>query len=419
MANKKKLSFNDLLMNNKFVFVLSLAAAIFLWAAISMTVGPEEKRVIENVRVQIETSEDSLYKIFGYEETYVDVTVKGKKYLIASGALSASDITVTATNSYVDAAGTHKLKLTASVDKSTEIKIIDISQASIEAFFDIEKTETFPVEADITAEKGIVPEGYLSDEPILPVSSIKVTGPASQINNIEKIKATAKLDETITSTQEFEAKLSAVTQSGKKAKYITYDENIDTISVTVPVLKVETIPVSVRYVNMPSYYEKNMPEVTIFPKEITVAAAQSVIENLETLYVGTIDFSALMNKNNRFTFNLDDIDEVRIIDEISEVTVSVNCYPMSKKTFGVDAVNITLLNVPDGKKAELLTESIRGVTVVGPASDLNKLTEEDIFAKVDLTDASDGTTSYEAVVYVKSSEKCWVYNSYLVKVRVE
>lgn len=419
MANKKKLSFNDLLMNNKFVFVLSLAAAIFLWAAISMTVGPEEKRVIENVRVQIETSEDSLYKIFGYEETYVDVTVKGKKYLIASGALSASDITVTATNSYVDAAGTHKLKLTASVDKSTEIKIIDISQASIEAFFDIEKTETFPVEADITAEKGIVPEGYLSDEPILPVSSIKVTGPASQINNIEKIKATAKLDETITSTQEFEAKLSAVTHSGRKAKYITYEENVDTISVTVPVLKVETIPVSVRYVNMPSYYEDNMPEVTIYPKEIKVAAAQSVIESLETLYVGTIDFAALTNKNNKFTFNLDDIDEVRILDEINEVTVSVNCYPMSKKTFGVDAVNITLLNIPDGKEAELLTESIRGVTVVGPASEINNLTEEDIFAKVDLTDASDGTSSYEAVVYIKGSEKCWVYNSYLVKVRVE
>ncbi|MGN1349058.1 MAG: YbbR-like domain-containing protein [Acutalibacteraceae bacterium] len=419
MADKKKLSFNDLLMNNKFVLVISLLAAIVLWAIVSMTVGDNVTRVIENVKVNVEESDNSLYKIFGFEETYVDVTVKGKKYLVSGGALSASDITVTASSNYVDSAGTQRLKLSASVNKNSEIKITSISKTSVDVFFDIPKTATLPVEVELKAETTVVPDGYIYEDPILPGSTITVNGPATEINKIEKFVATAEISEPLTSTQELEVSVSAVTANGKKAKYITFENNIENLSVTVPVSKVKEIPVSVRYVNVPSYYENNMPEVNIYPKTLKVAAAESVLESLETLNVGTISFNELLNKNNKFTFKLDNIDEVKIIDDISEVQVNVNCYPMSTKTFSASGENITLLNVPDGKTARLISDGIKGITVVGPASELKTLETENILAKVDLTDAGGGTESYNAVVYIKGAEKCWVYGSYSVKVRIE
>ena len=419
MADKKKLSFNDLLMNNKFVLVISLLAAIVLWAIVSMTVGDNVTRVIENVKVTVEESDNSLYKIFGFEETYVDVTVKGKKYLVSGGALSASDITVTASSNYVDSAGTQRLKLSASVNKNSEIKITNISKNAVDVFFDIPKTATFPVEVELKPETTVVPDGYIYEDPILPASTITVNGPATEINKIEKFLATAEISEPLTSTQELEASVSAVTANGKKAKYITFENNIENLSVTVPVSKVKEIPVSVRYVNVPSYYENNMPEVNIYPKTLKVAAAESVLESLETLNVGTIGFNELLNKNNKFTFKLDNIDEVKIIDDIGEVQVNVNCYPMRTKTFSASGENITLLNVPDGKTARLISDGIKGITVVGPASELKTLDAESILAKVDLTDAGGGTESYNAVVYIKGTEKCWVYGSYSVKVRIE
>lgn len=419
MADKKRRSFNDLLMNNKFVFVISLLAAVVLWGIVSMTVGDAETRMIENVRVTLEENEDSPYKIFGYEETFVNVTVKGKKYLVSGGALSADDITVTAAGSYVDSAGTKKLKLSASVDKSSEIKIMSISKSSIEVFFDVPKTGIFPVEAVLKSDADIVPEGYINEEPILSVSTVTVTGPATEINRIEKIKAAAKISEPLKETKEFEVTLSPVSAGGKKVKYIEYDESAESLSITVPVSKVKEIPVSVRYVNIPEYYKENMPEVNIYPKNLKVAAAESVVDSLDTINVGTINFSELTNTNNKFTFAVENIDEVRVLDDVKSVKVNINCYPMSEKTLSVKPDSITLLNTPDGITPALVDGEIKNVKVIGPADELKNLDFENIFAKVDLSDAKTGTESYTASVYIKGSDKCWVYGNYSVSVKVQ
>ncbi len=419
MADKKRRSFNDLLMNNKFLFAVSLFAAIVLWGVVSMTVGDNVTRVVENVRVTLEESDESLYKVFGYEDTFVDVTVKGKKYLVSSGALSPDDITVTAAASYVDSAGTKKLKLSASVNRSTDIKITSISKSTVEVFFDIPKTETFPVEAELKVATTAVPEGYISEEPILSASAVTVTGPATEINKIEKFKAVAKIDEPITSTQELEFSLVPVVTGGKKAKYIEFENSTEDFAFTVPVSKVREIPVSVRYVNIPSYYEKNMPEVNIYPKKLKVAAAESVVDSLKTLNVGTISFNSLTNKNNKFTFDLESVDEVRIIDDVKEVSVNINCYPMSSRQFSINSDNITLLNIPDSGKPELVSSVIENVTVIGPQEELKKLENGNILAKVDLSELRNGMNTYEASVYIKGSEKCWAYGTYTVKVRTE
>lgn len=419
MADNKKRFFDDLLMNNKFVFIISLVAAVALWAIVSMTIGDDETRIVENVKVVIEDSGTTLYQAFGFGDTYVDVTVKGKKYLVSSGALSANDITVTAKLNYVDAAGIQKLKLSASIDKSSEIKITSISKSSIEVFFDIPKTETLPVETVLEANGNIVPQGYIYENPILPISTVKVKGPATEINKIEKFVAVVKIDEELTSTAEIPVELEPVVKNDGEVKFLTYETDIEGLSVTVPVSKVKEIPLSVRYINMPSYYEENMPEVNIYPKTLKVAAAQSVLDSLETLNVGTVGFDELTNKNNKFTFDLENIDEVKIIDDVKEVSVVINCYPMKQKTMSVSAENVTLLNTPKGKTASLLTESIDGVCVVGMNSELKDIDSERLFAKVDLSEADDGTENYEAVLYIKDSTKCWVYGKYTVSVKIE
>lgn len=423
MKNKmKKLTFHGLLMNNKFVFVFSVFTAIVIWGAASMTVAPEDTRIIENVKVTIDENEESAYKIFGYEDTYVDVTVKGRRYLISSGALSTDDITVVAKGKYVDSAGKQTLNLTATVSGNNDVKITDISEKSIIVYYDTPKTAVFPVEVSLSSNSDIVPEGYTNLDPLTSLSTVTVTGPATEINKIEKVVAEVELDYSLTETTVFEAELKAVTEGGKEAKYISFEEDISDFTVTIPVSKVVELPVTVRYLNMPEYYSNNpneMLEVNFYPKTVKVAAAQSVLDAMENLDIGTIDFNSLLNKNNKFTFALSDIAEVKIVDEVDEVTVTVNGYPMSKKKFEVPVKNVTTLNVPEGYKASYVDKSIGKVQLVGPASSLEKFdAETQLLAKIDLSEATEGVKEYKAVIYITDDDKSWVYGEYTAKIKV-
>ncbi|MDD6022585.1 MAG: CdaR family protein [Oscillospiraceae bacterium] len=416
---KKKISIHGLFMNNKFVLVFSILLAIVIWGAASMTVAPEDTRVIENVKVTIEENEDSGYQIFGYQDTYIDVTVKGRRYLISPGALSADDISVVAKSKYVDYSGKQKLNLTATVKGNNDVKITDMSENSITVYYDTPKTSVFPVEVKLNSNLETVPEGYISLDPIASISNVTVTGPATEINKIEKVVAQVNLDYSLTETTALEAELQAVTANGSEAKYVSFVDDVENFTVTIPVSKVVEKPVSVRYLNMPEFYNDNMLEVNIYPKTVKVAAAQSVLDEMESLIIGTIDFSSLTNKNNKFTFSLNNIEEVKIMDGTTEVKVTVNCYPMSKKKFNVQSANVTFLNLGADQKASLVDKNIPGVQIIGPSASLSSLDgDTQLYAKIDLSGATEGVRDYKAVIYIKDNTRCWVYGEYTAKVRI-
>lgn len=416
--DKKRFSLHGLFMNNKFVLAFSIIVSILIWGAVSMTVSPEETRVIEGVRVALEQNEESDYQAFGFDETYVDVTVKGRKYLISPGAFSADDLTVVVKSSYVDSAGSQTLNINVSVNNNPDVVVTNVSQKNVTVYFDTVKTTKVPLRVKLNTDD-IVPEGYVCENAIPTYNTVTVSGPASEINRIDKVIAEVEISEKITETTAFNAEISAVTASGKKARYIEIQDDMNNFTVTVPVAKIEEKPISVRYINMPEYYADNMPEVNIYPEKLKVSAAQSVLDGMESLIIGTIDFNTLKNDNNKFTFSLNEIEEVKILDDVTEVKVAVNCYPMEMKKLTVPAENITLLNVADEYTAKLVTKSIKNVKIVGPAADISALDEEtQLFAKVDLTSLQVGTKEYTADIYIQNSNTCWVYGKYTVKVNV-
>ncbi len=418
MAEKKKISLRGLFLNNKFVLAFSIVAAVIIWIVASMTVSPEDTRTIEGIKVTFEQDEDAIYKAFGYEDTYVDVTVKGRRYLVSSGALSPSDITVSAAAGYVDSSGTQTLRLSASVNNGADITITELSQNTIKVYYDTEKTATFPIEVRLDADI-LVADGCISETPITSMNSVTVKGPSSQINNIEKFAAPVGLDFILTETTTVNAGLETVTANGKSAKYISFEDDVENFTVTIPVFMVKELPISVIYLNMPSYYEKHMPEVNIYPKTVNVAASKSVLDEMDTLNIGSISFSKLTNTNNKFRFSLSDIDEVKILDNVDTVSVNVNCYPMRTKKVKVDNSNITLLNLPDGYKAKLADSGLGSVTIVGPADDLAKTDETTVSAKVDLSKVnSTGTKTVKAEIYINGSDKIWAYGEYNVDVKI-
>lgn len=110
----KNFSFSSLFYNNRFVMTFSLATAVVIWLIVAIQFSPQDERVVKDVPVKINMSsniETFDLQIFGISDFKVDVTVSGKRYIVASNNLSAEDFVVTANTNYVDSAGKYSLKL--------------------------------------------------------------------------------------------------------------------------------------------------------------------------------------------------------------------------------------------------------------------------------------------------------------------
>ena len=182
----KKITLHGIFMNNKFVLVFSIIVSIVIWGAVTMTVSPEETRVIEDVKVVLEQNEDSDYQAFGFDDTRVDVTVKGRKYLISPGAFSEEDLTVVVKSNYVDSAGSQTLNINASVNNNPDVVVTGLSQKNVTVYFDTLKTSKVPLQVKLSTDD-IVPEGYVHEPAIASYSTVNVSGPASEVNKIERL----------------------------------------------------------------------------------------------------------------------------------------------------------------------------------------------------------------------------------------
>ena len=148
MTNKKG-KIETLFYNDKIVLAISFVIAILIWLLVVINYSPETTRTIQGVKVNIDTTVPSQFglEVFGEKDFTVDVTVKGKKYIISPASLSADDIIVTAQTANVDSAGKRTLQLKAeSASGSTNYSISLNSQKTIEVFFDTESTVQMVVE---------------------------------------------------------------------------------------------------------------------------------------------------------------------------------------------------------------------------------------------------------------------------------
>jgi YbbR domain-containing protein len=190
---KINFNLNKLFNNDKFVLLFSFCVSVLIWLAVVINVSPATTRVIKDVKVVIDNTVPSQFglEVFGESEFTVDVTVKGKKYLISPATLSADDIVVTAQTSSVDSAGKRTLQLKAeSASGRTDYSIASVSMKTIEVYFDIAKTIQMVIEPNVVADGfSVVREGYTCGDINLSETSVTITGPSTEINRVEKVVA--------------------------------------------------------------------------------------------------------------------------------------------------------------------------------------------------------------------------------------
>lgn len=423
---KKKINFHQLFNNNRFIIIFSIVLAFAVWVSVSMTAGSDIEKTIRNVPVDLNVAKDSVparfgLQVFGEDKYFVNVTVKGKSYVVSK--LTAEDIKVTAQTKYVSASGKQELNLMAEPTEKerTDFTIQSLSEESIQVYFDTYKEAEYTLISEIKAEKGVIPsDEYIQEPEILSANTVKISGPTTEMNKIKTVVAHIQLKDPITATQTFDAQVIPRGEYDSTLQYLKINDGNGNgngnITITIPVLKVKTLPVTVNFTNAPSYFIDNPLPFTCSPSSVRIAAAESEIDKMNSVSAGTIDFSKLGALKNQFIFDADSLRNVVVMDDTAKFKITVDASGMASAEYNVPKENVSLTNIPSGWKATVVQAGISNVAIVGSSDNLSGLQDGEIFAEVNFANLplTEGTVKLPAKVYVKGKGNIWAYGNYNV-----
>lgn len=440
MSKNQKSSIEGLFYNNKFLMVFSVIVAIILWATVKINYSADATRTVSDLKISLSNTvsqAEDIEAFFGSEDLLAEVEVSGKAYNINQHALTKDDIIVEATGSYVDTAGYKVLTLTAKIadtSTATDVNITKVTPSSITVYFDRKTTGTFNVEAKLENDMdSLVSDEFTVGQPVPSMSTVEVTGPATILNKLSKVYFKAQINEAnlpLTATKEVAAEIAYELDRAGDSKYLTcssINDESNPATVTIPLYVSKEVDTSVKFVNQPAVYAEELPSFRVSPSKVNVLY-NTKDEEIETLYVGTVNFSDVSNKVNYFEFPVDEKLGVNIVDKtIAKFTVSLDMSSMSSVTMEKTPSKIVLLNqdenynyIIDFEKSEL-----NAIKVIGPVDSLEKITNEDIQIEINVSSLSLGR-SEEQVVEVSNisiaSEKvndCWIYGKYKAYISVE
>lgn len=424
--SKKKIDLHKLFDNNRFVIVFSIVLAFVVWISVSMTAGADIERTIRNVPIDLNVAEDSVpsrfgLQVFGEEKYLVNVTVKGKSYVVSK--LTAADIKVVAQTKYVSTSGKQELNLIAEPTEKdrTDFTIQSLSEESIQVYFDTYKEAEYTLVSEIKADNEVIPsDEYIQEREILSAHTVKISGPTTEVNKIKTVVAHIHLKEPITTTQTFDAEILPRGEYESTPQYLTVNDGNSNVTITIPILKVKTLPVTVAFTNAPAYFIDNPLPFTCSPNKVKIAAAESEIDKMTSVSVGTIDFEKLGALKNQFTFNADSLKNIVVMDKVNQFKVTVDASAMISAQYDVPKENISLINVPNGWNITLVQAGIPDVSIVGTQENLAGLQNKEIYAEVNFANISpvEGTRKIPARVYVKGKGNTWAYGNYEVFVSI-
>ena len=419
---KKKHKISDLFYNNRFLLVFSVLIAVIFWLVVVVELGVEVENTVRNVPVQIDYAsvEENLgLKPFGEKNFTVDVTVKGKKYIVESSDM-IDDIVVKANTSYVNSAGNSTLKLEiGSKDTNPVYDVVRYSADEVSVYFDYPGDKEFAVTPELEFEGEAVAEGYHIGDYIFPESdTVRVTGPETEVNKITGIVARAKVKGGLKQNETVDAELVAITEANEVLRNITFSRNNGTIRITLPVYKVVDLPLVCGFSNKPSDYVDNYPfTVSVSPSSAEIGIPVQKLEGLTEFEIATIDYSEIKEGLNIFTIPASEVTGCVFVNEIEEFKVTVNVHGMASAKIGAPE-NISFVNEPSGASAELVKLDFTEMTVIGPIESLEAMNTDSVTVTADLSGVSAETKGNVTVPVMIKDDDCWSYGEYTATVSI-
>lgn len=411
---KQKFSFSDLIYNDKYLIVLSIFLALVVWIGSSLSVGADDTKTIK-VTAPIELSG----KLSGIGMQYyslqnsvdLSITLSGQKYVI--GQVTADDLNITFDTSAVNRTGNQSIPIrVTNKSKRLDYTVESVYPSSVEGYFDVNTSKTFDV--DLKYDKDRVADGYVFGTPVLSEDKIIVSGPKTYVDKIDNVYCEVDFGEKNKLTEPFaqdcDIKLDG---DGVETSYLTVTSRTDTntpltsLSVTIPVLKTVTLPVTSTFEDRPSGLARDIVSVSYSQNQLYSGVLSTA--DISNANVGTIYFGDLTVGSQEFDFDVTNLNGVSVLDGTKKVTAKVtvsSSYSEHKVRINKDDIII------EGAEQDenLSVKSIDSATVTVLAPKNANINSSNLTLKCDVSKKNDNN-QYPVEITVSNS-KAWVYGKY-------
>lgn len=398
--------------------LMSVLLAVLFWLYVRAELDPSQTSWFYHVPVEI-TGSTVLTRqgltVANLSQSTVDLRIEGPASVLDSLSRSRKDLSVTLDVSKCTE-GENKLVYTPNwpVNINTDsIVTIDRDPETITVTVEKLYTSSFNVEFQL---KGTVADGYQAGTPAINPETVVVSGPAEQVSRVKKVVAVL---ETENLDQRFAGDLPLILLDENGEQITDAEVTLDspTAYVVLPVVVVKDIPLTV---NFQPGGGATIDDITyeINPKSLMVSGAESDMESLSEISLGSVDLSKVVGTNT-FTFPIDLDASLENVTGSTSATVTVTVNGLDTRSFDVD--NIQMVNIPDGYQVTLATQ-VRTVKVRGKQEDLNNIDASQLSIVADLSDV-DFTGLYsvpasKVKVYLNADSSVGVIGDYTVVVNV-
>lgn len=406
-----------------FSLILALFCGFVAWTVVAVYVDPQGSVTVQDVPINY-VNGASAYTSQGLDivekpsiET-VDVRVDGNSTII--GNITNSDIMVYPSYAGVSGAGRVTLRLQARLVNTTDfpgdIECTVESPRTIEVVFDEVSEKTLAITVDASAVS--VAEGYMLNRSAAVPAEITLRGPTSELDQIASVVATVSSDAELSDTTTVPATLELRDENGEvyTPEYTTMDS--ETANVTLTVYQVRELPLVVDFIGTPTNFDAGSLRYTLSQDTLRVAGPARTISALEELTVTNFDLSQEFELGRDYQRLVELPSGIVSLDGVTSVTLSFDTSDMGSTTLNIS--NISAINVPSNYEVEILSSMVSGVTLYGPAEEVEALSADSVVAQIDCqsVNLTVGQQTIPVTIQIPSSSRIFATGSYTVQCEV-
>jgi YbbR domain-containing protein len=381
--------------SNKFNLIISIVAAIAIWAFVVTFVNPTQEKTFRNIPVELTNlaalAENDL--TVSHETVHVvDVKISGTRTDVAR--INAGDIKATA-----DMTGFRKGNNNVIVEVAlpSYVKLQDVQPLKIEVVVEDMVSVAKAVQLNYIGE---LAKGYEAGFVTVSPEEVEVYGTKDEVSQIAYVEAEIDVDDLQETSTELNPDAVAVTKTGNKQYFMTLSQS--SVEVTATLCKVKEVPLKIEITGTPL----NGGEVTNIdiPKTVSIRCNENELDAINEVTGKAIDISKL-KETTIISPELNLPAHIELANASKDITVTVSIEGVETAAFEYTADQIEIASPSEDLAAYVNTGSIT-VTVYGSKKVLDGVKADDVTPYVDLAEVDFGkATTAEVAVQFKYKKK--------------
>ena len=413
------------LMDNRVVSILmALACGLATWLVVTIYIDPQGSTTIRDVPINYANSATT-YTNQGLDiverPDISGVTVRVEGNITSIGKMTSSDIMVYPSYSGVSGAGKVTLRLQARVTNTTDYSgnikcTVEKPYDTIDVVFDEVSEKTVPVTVDASAVS--IADGYMLNKTSAVPAEITLRGPTSELDQVSSIVAPVQIDGELADTTTVPATLQLRDEVGNvfTPQYISMES--DSANVTLTVYQVRELPLKVDFIGTPNGFDVESLHYSLSQQTLRVAGPARTISTLESLTVSDFDLAREFEPGRDYQRLIELPAGIVSLDGVTNVTLDFDTSEMGSTKLNVS--NIRAINVPSNYELQILSSLVSGVTLYGPAEEIEKLNADSIVAQIDCQslNLTVGQQTIAVSIQIPSATRIFATGSYTVQCEV-